>query len=56
MTLVWMPATALEGEVLALTLTCHLGEAVSIDMLLDCRDGREGGSEVLGGVWRLPGG
>ena len=31
MTRVWMPVTALEGEVLELTLTCHPGEAVNVD-------------------------
>ena len=31
MTQVWMPVTALEGEVLELTLTCHPGEAVNVD-------------------------
>ncbi len=32
------------------------GMAVYLDELLDCRDGRPGGSEVLGGIqkWRIP--
>jgi phenylpropionate dioxygenase-like ring-hydroxylating dioxygenase large terminal subunit len=36
----------------------YLGDALMyLDQLLDCRDGREGGSEVIGGVikWRFPG-
>lgn len=35
----------------------HLGEMkLYLDTLLDCRDGREGGSEVIGGVqkWTIP--
>jgi phenylpropionate dioxygenase-like ring-hydroxylating dioxygenase large terminal subunit len=39
------------------SLADYLGEMrVYLDLLLDCRDGREGGSEVLGGVqkWYMP--
>ena len=45
----------METVPLVMRFADYLGEMQSyLDMLLDCRDGCEGGSEVLGGVHSMP--
>ncbi len=58
-----MPRTNYKGTIWATwdkaapPFLAYLGEMkVYLDLVLDCRDGREGGSEVLGGIqkWLMP--